>query len=66
MKTLTLPSKPVVINAENIHAESYYNVIQLARITRYANPIAALNQTQQTVRVERDACGNIVSGSFAA
>jgi hypothetical protein len=50
------------INGSNIANESFYNLVQLQRITGYANPIAALRTTGETFGVIRDECGNIVSG----
>lgn len=50
------------IDKTNVDQESYYNLIQLCRITGYANPLAALKQTGEVVEVVKDDCGNIVSG----
>jgi hypothetical protein len=48
------------ITAENIERESYYNLVQLQRLTRYGNPIGAIKASGQVWTVEKDECGNIV------
>ncbi len=58
------------ITAQNIQNESYYNLVQLCRITGWADPIAALKchaaaGCYDAFKVERDECGNIVSGRRA-
>ena len=49
------------ITAENIERESYYNLVQLQRMTRYGNPIGAIKATEAVWVVEKDECGNILS-----
>lgn len=51
-----------IITAENILDESYYNLVQLCRITGYADPLAAIRATGERFEVVKDACGNILSG----
>ena len=48
------------VNADNINEESYYNSIQLALMTGYANPYLAIKETGEKVMVKKDHCGNIV------
>lgn len=49
------------ITAENVSKESYYNLVQLCRLTGYADPIAAIRANGQTWTVKKDGCGNILS-----
>lgn len=48
------------VTPENIDAESFYNVCQLARITQYTNPITSIKAYGLVVGVEKDNEGNIV------
>jgi hypothetical protein len=48
------------ITPDNIGKESYHNLVRLAEITGYANPIAALKATGETVTVAKDELGNII------
>lgn len=57
-----------IVTAENIDKESYYNCVQLSRITGYANPIGAIKTLtreghQTEWKVEKDKCGNIVKAA---
>lgn len=57
-----------IITAENIERESYYNLIQLCKITGYADPIAALKSKKaqghtEAFSVSRDSSGNITGGT---
>jgi len=52
-----------IINGQNINEESFYNCCQLAKITRYADPIAALKATGEAWSVTRDNCGNILTAT---
>jgi hypothetical protein len=54
--------RPSLLNAGNLAAESYYNLCQIARVTGYADPIAAFKITGDRIRVVRDADGNITAG----
>lgn len=62
----TTTERPSVIDGQNIKGESYYNLVQLVRITGYWNPVGALAETGQSVTVERDECGNITKGKLSA
>ena len=48
------------ITPDNIGKESYHNLVRLAEITGYANPIAAIKATGETVTVAKDELGNII------
>ena len=61
-----MSEKSRIVTGENVRKETYYNVLQLCRITGYADPIAALTATGEMVDVTRDACGNILSGRLLA
>ena len=50
-----------VITAENIAHESYFNCVQLCKLTGYADPIAAIKSLRAEWTVEKDECGNIIS-----
>jgi len=52
------------VTRDNIDNESFYNVVQLCNITGYADPVAALKSTGETVRVTRDNGGNITGGEL--
>ena len=54
--------RPVEITASNVSSETYFNQVQLCRITGYANAPAAIMATGEVWAVRRDDCGNIVSG----
>jgi hypothetical protein len=47
------------ITSENIGNESYYNLVMLARLTGYANPVGAIKALNAKWDVIKDACGNI-------
>lgn len=63
MTTKRLP-QPLTITADSIHAESYYNLVQLSKLTGYANPLGALRATGESIQVTRDDCGNIRSAKL--
>jgi hypothetical protein len=48
------------VTPATVSRESYYNLVQLCRITGYSDPIAALKATGEIVAVKRDASGNIL------
>jgi hypothetical protein len=48
------------ITSNNINAEPYYNLVQLQRLTRYADPISAVKSLKVEWTVIKDECGNIV------
>jgi prophage antirepressor-like protein len=48
------------ITAANIEAESYFNLVQLCRLTGYANPIGAIKANGETWTVTKDECGNLL------
>lgn len=48
------------ITADTIDSESYYNLVQLCRLTGFANPIGAIKANRETWHVIKDDCGNIV------
>lgn len=50
----------VEITAENIKSESYYNLVQLCRLTGYANPIRAMLSLKTAWKVQKDKHGNII------
>ncbi len=55
-----------VINAGNVADEPYYNLVQLCRLTRYADPLSAIQSTGKSYRVTRDECGNILTAEEIA
>jgi len=57
MKT-TAPATSHIITSENVESESYYNCVQIARHTSYADPIAAARGGKK-FRVKKDENGNV-------
>lgn len=53
------------LNASNITAESYYNLVQLTRLTGYANPIGAARQGIEFT-ITRDENWNIITAQASA
>jgi hypothetical protein len=53
------------INKSNVSELTYYNLLQLCRITDYANPIAGITATGEAWECKTDGLGNILSGSKA-
>jgi hypothetical protein len=51
----------IIIDAEQIREESYFNLCAIASATGYANPVAALAVTKELVACEKDENGNITS-----
>lgn len=47
------------VNKDNARHESFYNLCQLVRLTGYAMPHWAIEDTGEIVRVIKDECGNI-------
>jgi hypothetical protein len=53
------------INKSNVLCLTYYNLLQLCRITGYANPIAGIMATGEAWECKADGNGNILSGRKA-
>ena len=50
-----------VITRKNIRDESYFNLVQLQRLTEYADPLAAIRFSEKRWAVTKDECGNIIA-----
>jgi hypothetical protein len=48
------------ITADNVRNESYFNLVQLCRLTGYAQPSLAIKSIGEVWTVEKDGCGNVV------
>jgi len=48
------------VNAGNVDNESYYNCVQLVKLTMYSNPMQAIKELGLKILVNKDKCGNIV------
>ena len=48
------------VTPDNIDKESYFNQIQIANITGYAQPELAFKATGETLDVKKDKLGNII------
>ena len=55
----------MTINKSNVSDLTYYNLLQLCRITEYANPIAGIMATGEEWECKTDSLGNILSGCKA-
>ena len=53
------------INKSNVSGLTYYNLLQLCRITDYANPVAGIMATGEVWECKVDSLGNILSGRKA-
>ena len=53
------------INKSNVSDLTYYNLLQMCRITEYANPIAGIMATSEEWECKTDSLGNILSGRKA-
>jgi hypothetical protein len=48
------------INKDNVKQESFYNLCLLSDVTKYWNPIGAVQSLGLSIEVDKDECGNIV------
>ena len=49
-----------ILTPESVQYETYYNLLQLVRLTGYAMPHHAMAALQRDIAVWKDECGNIV------
>ena len=55
----------MTINKSNVSTLTYYNLLQLCRITEFANPVAGIMATGEAWECKTDGLGNILSGRKA-
>lgn len=53
----------IVVDAQNIDLESYYNLCRISDLTYTPNPIAATKDLGYIWEVEKDIYGNITTAS---
>jgi len=62
----TNETAPALIDANNVNAETFFNLCRLAELTAYADPAAAVRAQGLRIEVDRDDCGNITAARIVA